>query len=261
MYLVKGSIGLSFILTLCGLRSAASVACLTPATQFLPFCNTSLPFQLRVKDLIGRLKLDEKLGLTDANNSPIDRLGIPAYSWSNECLHGVKVTGQPKAGKGATVFPQPLAWGATFNEDLIKDIGVAISDESRAISNNGAAGFLNCWSPNMNIYRDARWGRGSETYGEDPVLTSKLVHAIVSGLQGDKKEKFVKISATCKHFTAYSLEAADGQMRFWFNAQVNSTEMEETYLPAFKACVDAGAVSGTEINVPLAFIDKSREFL
>jgi beta-glucosidase-like glycosyl hydrolase len=153
MYPLKSAFGLLFFL---GAATAADSACLTPATQSLPFCNTSLAFEMRVKDLIGRLKLDEKLGLTYATNVGVPRLGIPAYSWSNECLHGVKVTGQPNAGKGATVFPQPLGWGATFDESLIKEIGVAISDESRAISNNGAAGFLNCWSPNMNIYRDAR---------------------------------------------------------------------------------------------------------
>ena len=170
----------------------------------------------------------------------IPRLGIPGYAWGNECLHGVKVTSN-KTVRGATVFPQPLAWAATFDDKLVLDIGSAISDESRAISNSGgmngdAPGFLSCWSPNMNIYRDPRWGRGSETYGEtyfegvltargtsgidvafcvvgeDPILTSRLVSAIVAGLQGvSNTSKFIKVSAVCKHFTAYSLEAAMAQ--------------------------------------------------
>ena len=134
---------------------------------------------------------------------------------------------------GATVFPQPIGLAATMDTNLLGAIGTAISDESRALSNaavyqnNGAVpGYLNCWAPNMNIFRDPRWGRGSETYGEDPPLTSELLAAYVQGVEGTAAQKkaaqYTKVISVCKHFMAYSLEEAEGQSRFWFDAVVSA---------------------------------------
>ena len=153
---------------------------------------------------------------------------------------------------GATVFPQPLGLAATMDTDLLGAVGTAISDESRALSNaavfqnNGAVpGYLNCWAPNMNIFRDPRWGRGSETYGEDPHLTSELLAAYVHGVEGTAAQKkaaqYTKVISVCKHFMAYSLEEAEGQSRFWFDANVTAADLADTYAPAFEACVKAGA--------------------
>ena len=151
-------------------------ACTSEATRALPFCNSSLQFATRSADLVARLTIEEKLLLLSSSNQPaVQRLGISAYAWGNECLHGVKAqASDPRVGPtgGATIFPQPLAWAATFDADLFRQIGDVISTESRALANYATAvaptghdmgGWLNCWTPNMNIFRDPRWGRGSET--------------------------------------------------------------------------------------------------
>lgn len=143
---------------------AASYACQTQNTSSLPFCDPTQPFSARVTDLVGRLTLEEKLSLTSSTHQPVPRLGIPGYSWGNECLHGavVKTDNTPASipANGATVFPQPIGLAATFDEQLLLDVGTAISDESRGLSNaGGAAGstpaFLDCWAPNINIFRCA----------------------------------------------------------------------------------------------------------
>jgi beta-glucosidase-like glycosyl hydrolase len=267
-------------------------ACSDSTTKTLPYCNVKLSTEARVSDLLSRLTLAEKLSMMDSNQQPIPRLSIPGYNWGNECLHGVKTQAGPK--KGATIFPQPSAFGATFDDALIHTVAAAISDESKALSNwLGVTSLQNCWSPNINIFRDPRWGRGSETYGEDVTLTSKMTQVIrilqlrllrqllllllllllqmlilfhvrpllililpanattactsntqayVTGIQGTARNSGpVKIISVCKHFMGYSLEEADGESRFWFDALINAQDLSATYTPAWNACVKAGA--------------------
>ena len=142
----------------------------------------------------------------------IPRLEIGEFDWGTECLHGVADSHLP-----ATVFPQPIALGASFNTTLAALIGTAISDEARALYNAGNEKFLQFFAPNMNIFRDPRWGRGSETYGEDPFLTARLTTSFVTALQAVTKEGLIKAGATCKHYAGYSLEEDDGYSRFEFN--------------------------------------------
>jgi len=171
-------------------------------------------------------------------NSPaIEHLGIPAYNWWNESLHGVA-----RAGK-ATVFPQAIGLAATLDKDLIFRIATAISDEARAKYNAAIAKGsrqqyqgLTFWSPNVNIFRDPRWGRGQETWGEDPFLTSTLGVAYVKGLQGDNPN-YLKAAACAKHFVVHS---GPEKTRHNFNATPDEVDFHETYLPAFRSLVDAG---------------------
>ena len=224
-------------------EAKATLPCTSPSTKGLPFCDTSLAISSRASDLVSRLTTDEKLAMMMSGQQAAPRLGVNGYDWGDECLHGTKLSaGEVPGLRGATIFPQPIGLGASFSTELLQDIGEAISTESRALSNSaaGRGRFQSCWSPNMNLFRDPRWGRGSETYGEDPVLTSNLTRAFVTGLRG-KHPGLVKVSAVCKHFAAYSLEESDGQSRFWFNASVNPQDLEDTYLPAFKTCVESGA--------------------
>ncbi|MBN1797517.1 MAG: glycoside hydrolase family 3 C-terminal domain-containing protein [Spirochaetales bacterium] len=194
-------------------------------------------FEQRVADLISRLTLPEKVSQLIFINKAIPRLGIPEYVWCNECLHGVARAGN------ATVFPQAIALGATFDTDLIFKLATAISDEARAKYNiskkhGGTKIFhgLTFFSPNINIFRDPRWGRGQETFGEDPCLTAKIGTAFVKGLQGNHK-KYLKAAACAKHFAVHS---GPEKLRHEFDAKIPEKDLFETYLPAFKALVDAG---------------------
>lgn len=205
-----------------------------------PFRDTSLSIDERIDDLISRLVLEEKASLMLYNSPAIERLGIPEYNWWNECLHGVG-----RAGK-ATVFPQAIGLAATFDEDLIYRVANAISDEARAKHHlavskglRGQYAGLTFWTPNINIFRDPRWGRGQETYGEDPFLTSRIGVAFVNGLQGDDP-KYLKTSACAKHYVVHS---GPEESRHHFNALPNDRDFRETYLPGFKALVDAGVES------------------
>lgn len=200
------------------------------------FLNHELPTEERVKDLIGRLSLEEKASQMMYTSPVIERLNIPAYNWWNEALHGVGRSGL------ATVFPQAIGLGATFDDELLKRISSAISDEARAMHNAAVAqnyrlryGGLTFWTPNINIFRDPRWGRGQETYGEDPFLTSRLGVAFVQGLQGDHP-KYLKTAACAKHFAVHS---GPERLRHEFNAVASPKDLYETYLPAFKALVEA----------------------
>lgn len=170
----------------------------------LRFENPSLSVDERVSDLISRLTLEEKVNQLMNNTAAIDRLGIPPYSYWNEALHGVARSGV------ATVFPQAIGLGATFDKDLAYRVSSAISDEARALYNAAKAkgyykqyGGLTFWTPNINIFRDPRWGRGQETYGEDPFLTASLGTAFVIGLQGDNPD-YLKTAACAKHFAVHS---------------------------------------------------------
>ncbi|HNT76207.1 MAG TPA: glycoside hydrolase family 3 C-terminal domain-containing protein [Anaerolineae bacterium] len=196
------------------------------------------PIAARVADLIGRMTLPEKVSQMLHEAPAIERLGVPAYNWWNECLHGVGRAGI------ATMFPQAIGMGATWNTDLIYRTAVAISDEGRAkhhasLQPNGDCAQyygLTFWTPNINIFRDPRWGRGQETYGEDPHLTARLGVAFVKGLQGDDP-KYLKTVATPKHYAVHSGPESE---RHHFDAIASWRDMRETYLPAFEATVREG---------------------
>jgi beta-glucosidase len=200
------------------------------------YLDTSKTLDERVNDLVSKLTLDEKVHQMMNVSPAIPRLNIPAYDWWNEALHGVA------RGGVATVFPQAIAFGATFDDKLVRQVSTAISDEARAMYNAALADDyherfdgLTFWTPNINIFRDPRWGRGQETYGEDPFLTSKIGVAFVTGMQGDDPAH-LKVAACAKHFAVHS---GPERLRHVFNAQASSKDLYETYLPAFKALVNA----------------------
>ena len=203
--------------------------------------ETALTLQERVADLVSRMTLKEKVSQMVFDAPAIERLGIPQYNWWNECLHGVGRAGV------ATVFPQAIGLAATWNPDLMSQIATAISDEARAKHHEAARrdlrviySGLTFWSPNVNIFRDPRWGRGQETYGEDPYLSARMGVTFVQGLQGGDA-RYLKLVATPKHYAVHSGPELD---RHHFDARVNERDMRDTYLPAFEACVkEAKAVS------------------
>jgi beta-glucosidase len=225
---------------------AASAACArVPRSQLAergaaPFWDPTRPLAERVDDLVGRMTLEEKIAQMMNAAPGIPRLGVPPYDWWNEALHGVA-----RAGK-ATVFPQAIALAATFDEPLMRQVAAAISDEARAKHHqalrDGAHGIyrgLTFFSPNVNIFRDPRWGRGQETYGEDPLLTARLGVAFVQGMQGDD-HRYLKTVATAKHMAAHSGPEAE---RHAFDARVSAHDMYDTYLPQFEALVREGRVA------------------
>ncbi|MCX6302639.1 MAG: glycoside hydrolase family 3 C-terminal domain-containing protein [Bacteroidia bacterium] len=206
-------------------------------TWELPFQNPDLSIEVRVNDLVSRLTVDEKIGQMMNSAPAIERLGIPAYNWWNECLHGVARAGV------ATVFPQAIGLGATWDEDLIFRVATAISDEARAkhhefVRNNSRRIYqgLTFWSPNINLFRDPRWGRGQETYGEDPFLTGKIAVQFVKGLQGDDP-KYFKTIATLKHYAVHSGPEPE---RHSFDAKTDERDLRETYLPQFEMGIKEG---------------------
>ncbi|MCK4922393.1 MAG: glycoside hydrolase family 3 C-terminal domain-containing protein [Bacteroidales bacterium] len=200
--------------------------------------DSDLDTEIRIEALLEAMTLEEKISQMIMNSAAVDRLGVDAYDWWSEALHGVARSGR------ATVFPQAIGIAATFDPALLQKIGDAVSDEARAINNHllsmgreqGRYQGLTFWSPNVNIFRDPRWGRGQETYGEDPYLSGALGAAYIKGLQGDDP-KYLKVAACAKHFAVHSGPEA---LRHEFNAIANSKDLRETYLPAFKKCVDAG---------------------
>src|SRR5688572_27532741 len=214
---------------------------LAPATPALaqepPYRNTSLPFEQRAADLVSRMTLEEKVSQMKDVAPAIERLGIPAYNWWNEALHGVARSGL------ATVFPQAIGFAATWNDSLIFRMATAISDEARAkhheyVRNNSFGRYqgLTFWSPNINIFRDPRWGRGQETFGEDPFLTGRLAVQFIRGLQGDDP-KYFKTVATVKHFAVHSGPEPE---RHVFDAVVSERDLRETYLPHFETGIREG---------------------
>ena len=193
----------------------------------------------RAKELVSKMTLEEKVQQTLYQAPAIERLGIKAYNWWNEALHGVARAGV------ATVFPQAIGLAATFDEDLAEEVAEAVSTEGRAKFNmqqeyddTDIYKGLTFWSPNVNIFRDPRWGRGHETFGEDPYLTSRMGVRYVEGLQGHD-EKYLKAAACAKHFAVHS---GPEDLRHHFNAVATKQDMYETYLPAFKTCVQEGKV-------------------
>lgn len=210
------------------------------AQQTEGFRDPRLPVEERANDLLKRLTLEEKISLLGYNSKAVQRLNIPAYNWWNEALHGVA-----RAGK-ATVFPQAIGMAATFNDQLLYESASVISTEARAkynlaIKQDRRLQYmgLTFWSPNINIFRDPRWGRGQETYGEDPFLTASMGTAFIKGLQGNDP-KYLKTSACAKHFAVHS---GPEEGRHTFNAVIDEKDLRETYLYAFKKLVDAGVES------------------
>lgn len=208
--------------------------------QPLPlYQNTTQPPEVRAADLVARLTLDEKISQMQHAAPAVDRLGIPEYNWWNECLHGVGRAGT------ATVFPQAIALAATWNTDLLAEVVTAIGDEGRAKHHEAARGGnrsqyygLTFWTPNINIFRDPRWGRGQETYGEDPYLTARFGVTFVKYLQGDDP-KYLKAAACAKH---YAVHSGPENGRHYFNAVASPRDLWDTYLPAFEALVTEAKV-------------------
>jgi len=218
----------------CGLFSSSA---LSRVVYQYPFLNPALGIEERVNDLVGRLTLDEKISQMMNASPAIERLGIPAYDWWNECLHGVGRAGL------ATVFPQAIGLGATWDKELIYKVATAISDEARAkhhefVRNNSRRRYqgLTFWTPNINLFRDPRWGRGQETYGEDPYLTGKLAVQFVKGLQGDHPKYFKTIS-TLKHYVVHSGPEPE---RHTFDAVTDKRDFLESYLPHFEMGIKEG---------------------
>lgn len=232
---------IAFGLTACGSnadKTRDNVNSDPPAPDF-PWYNPELSFEERVQLLVAEMTLEEKISQMTHDAAAIDRLGVLEYNWWSEALHGIARNGR------ATVFPQPIGLAATFDRDLINRIYTATSDEGRAkfnisqkLGNYAQYAGLTFWTPNVNIFRDPRWGRGMETYGEDPFLTSQLGMEVVKGLQGDDP-KYLKAGACAKHYAVHSGPEA---LRHEFDAITSKKDLYETYLPAFKALV-------TETNV------------
>uniref|UniRef100_A0A7N0TKR8 Fibronectin type III-like domain-containing protein n=1 Tax=Kalanchoe fedtschenkoi TaxID=63787 RepID=A0A7N0TKR8_KALFE len=226
-----------------------------PQIQHLPFCNRTLPILSRARDLVSRLTLDEKIAQLVNTADAVPRLGVPAFQWWSEALHGVAGAGKGihfDRGriKAATSFPQVILSAASFDAYLWYRIGQVIGREARAVYNEGQAEGLTFWAPNINIFRDPRWGRGQETPGEDPLVTGKYAISYVRGVQGDSfqggslKGGSLLASACCKHFTAYDLERWNGIDRFQFNAQVTAQDMADTFQPPFQSCIQQARASG-----------------
>jgi len=234
------------------IRLAIALLTTTVASTFAqppadaPFPNPDLPAEKRAADIVGRMTLEEKVLQMQSTAPAIPRLGVPAYNWWNEALHGV-VQGR------ATVFPQAIGLAATWDVDLMKRVAEAISTEARAKYHDaqtrpaptgpetlmtlpGRTAGLTYWSPNINIFRDPRWGRGQETYGEDPYLTARMGVAFVVGMQGDDP-RYLKVVATPKHYAVHSGPEPE---RHTFDARVSEADMVDTYLPAFRATVVEG---------------------
>jgi beta-glucosidase len=221
----------TFIFAIVLTRAAAQ----TPASTV--YLDPSQPINVRVDDLIKQMTLEEKAEQLVNQARAIPRLQVPAYDWWSEALHGVANAGT------ATVFPEPIGLAATFDDPLIHEMAIVIGTEGRAKHNQAVrAGHSNVmegldfWSPNINIFRDPRWGRGQETYGEDPFLTGRMGVAFVTGLQGDDP-KYFRVISTPKHFAVHS---GPEPSRHTIDVQVSKHDMEDTYLPAFRAAVTEG---------------------
>ena len=225
--------------SLMNMATAALIAVFSAFTALaqMPYLDKNLTPEQRAEDLLGRLTLEEKASLMDYNSKAIPRLGIPAYNWWNEALHGVARNGY------ATMYPMPIGMAASFDPQLIEEVFTSVSDEARVkyrlartVETRESVQYagLTFWTPNINIFRDPRWGRGMETYGEDPYLTGLLGSAVVRGLQGDFSDGHLKAQACAKHFAVHS---GPESLRHTFDANVSERDLWETYLAAFKDLV------------------------
>src|SRR5271154_6501586 len=202
------------------------------------YLDTNLPAEQRAADLVHRMTLEEKISQLVNQARAIPRLKVPAYDYQNESLHGVMVD-------GTTEFPEPIGLAATFDTAAIHQMAIAIGTEGRIkhvqavrAGDSGLFQGLDFWAPNINIFRDPRWGRGQETYGEDPFLTGRLAVAFVTGMQGDDPKDYRAIS-TPKHFAVHSGPEPEQHK---IDVKVSTRDLEETYLPAFRAAVVEGKV-------------------
>lgn len=205
------------------------------------YLDPNLPIEERVELLVSQMTLEEKISQMVNSSPEIPRLNVKSYDWWNEALHGIARNGK------ATIYPQAIGLGATFDPELANKVASAISTEARAkyiinqeMGNHSKYAGLTFWTPNVNIFRDPRWGRGQETYGEDPFLMAQMGVAFVKGLQGDDP-KFLKSAGCAKHFAVHSGPEAD---RHHFNAEPSKQDLYETYLPAFEALVKEAKVEG-----------------
>ncbi len=233
---LRRAVSCVLLFNLCLLSISPTVAQTKP-----PYLDPSLPIDRRVEDLVSRMTLEEKISQMMNRAAGIERLGVPEYEWWNEALHGVARAGV------ATVFPQAIGMAATWNPELVHEVGDVVSTEARAKHHEAIRRGehkryqgLTFWSPNINIFRDPRWGRGQETFGEDPYLTSRIGVAYVKGLQGDDP-KYLKVVSSVKHYAVHSGPEPE---RHGFDAKVNERDMRETYLPAFRATILEGKAEG-----------------
>ncbi|KAJ0970071.1 hypothetical protein J5N97_022948 [Dioscorea zingiberensis] len=229
------------------LSSSPPYPCVPPYS-FFPFCNSSLPISTRASSLVSLLSLSEKILQLSNTAAAVPHLGLPPYQWWSESLHGIAINGPGVSFNGsvhsATSFPQVLLSAAAFNRTLWRTVAAAIAVEARAMYNLHQAG-LTFWAPNINVFRDPRWGRGQETPGEDPFLVSTYSVEYVRGFQGedDADGGSMMLSACCKHYTAYDLEKWHNFSRYTFNAMVTEQDMEDTYQPPFRSCIEDGKAS------------------
>ena len=227
----------TLVIALIFVAAFRSIAQTAPPASIPPYLNPLLPLNERVDDLVSRMTLEEKASQLVNQARAIPRLHVAGYDWWSEALHGVANAGT------ATVFPEPIGLAATFDSPLIHDMAIVISTEARAKHNQAVrAGRrdimegLDFWSPNINIFRDPRWGRGQETYGEDPFLTGRMGVAFVTGMQGDDP-KYFRVIATPKH---YAVHSGPEPSRHMIDVKVSKHDEEDTYLPAFRAAIVEG---------------------
>jgi len=209
-------------------------------------CNPDLDWLTRVTDLLTHMNVTEKVSWLGNGSPAIPRLGIPSYQWWSEALHGVAFSpgvNYDGAVNATTCFPEPIGIASAFDRKLVRSVADVVSTEARAMNNLGQAG-LTFFTPNINIFRDPRWGRGQETPGEDPYLTSAYVYELIMGLQGGIDDRYLKIIADAKHFAAYDVEDWHYHPRYKFDAVVTDQDMTESFLPPFETSIrDAGVAS------------------
>ncbi|ORY05689.1 glycoside hydrolase superfamily [Clohesyomyces aquaticus] len=202
-------------------------------------CHTSASPLDRAKALVAVYTLAEKINATGSTAPGVPRLGIPPYEWWSEGLHGIAGPFTNFSDKGdysySTSFPQPILMGAAFDDELITAVATVIGTEARAFNNANRTG-LDFWTPNINPFKDPRWGRGQETPGEDPFHLSSYVHALIAGLQGAPSDPYKRVVATCKHFAGYDMESWNGNFRYQWDAQISQQDLVEYYLPPFQSC-------------------------
>ncbi|PAN39250.1 hypothetical protein PAHAL_7G230900 [Panicum hallii] len=236
-----------------GAAPAAAAAnarpCASPdSASAYPFCDASLSILARARALVSLLTLDEKIAQLSNTAGGVPRLGVPPYQWWSESLHGLADNGPGvnfSSGpvRAATAFPQVILSTAAFNRSLWRAVAGAVATEALGMHSAGQAG-LTYWAPNINIFRDPRWGRGQETSGEDPAVAAAYSLEYVKGFQGEfGEEGRIRLSACCKHYTAYDMEKWEGFSRYTFNAKVTAQDLEDTYQPPFKTCIQEARAS------------------
>ncbi|KAF2682351.1 glycoside hydrolase family 3 protein [Lentithecium fluviatile CBS 122367] len=221
--------------------------CANGPLQNKTICDPTAAPADRARSLVSLYTLEEKINATGSTSPGVSRLGIPPYEWWSEGLHGIAGPFTNFSDEGdyshSTSFPQPILLGAAFDDQLITDVATVISTEARAFNNANRTG-LDFWTPNINPFRDPRWGRGQETPGEDPYHLSSYVQALIRGLQGDAGDPYKRVVATCKHYAGYDIENWNGNLRYQVDAQISQQDLVEYYMPPFQACARDSNVGG-----------------